>query len=205
MMRARFVNEQRDKSTIYNKKQLIDLMLANQGEDCESFMRKEYETADPEEFEELAASIGFHPIGKYWTAENVVNPYDSEDTGLVNKYGGKLRIGDKVDLDQDFYDRNSDYDVDESVNENGFTEEYLDEEFGIYHEITNKLEEFLPDNDTIVREFRNIITNNDISKRKKIEQVVSFLHKYADMDTLEYYMPKEGNIKGFAKHLIYHV
>lgn len=37
---------------------------------------------------------------------------DDEDTGLLDKNGKRLKVGDKFDLDQDIYDRNQDYDVD---------------------------------------------------------------------------------------------
>lgn len=82
-MRARLVIEEEiGKPVIYNKKQIIDLMLAGEEPEVQEIMRTEYETADPEEFKELAASIGFHPIGKFWTAHDVVDPYDTTNENL---------------------------------------------------------------------------------------------------------------------------
>jgi len=69
-MRARLVSES-IKPTIYNKKQIIDFMLAGEDEEVQEMMKPEYESASKEEFEELAASIGFKPIGGFWTASDV--------------------------------------------------------------------------------------------------------------------------------------
>ena len=66
-MRAWKVNEGLGKMPVYNKKEIIDFMLAGEEEEVQEIMRKEYETVSSDEFEELAAAIGFSPMGKYWT------------------------------------------------------------------------------------------------------------------------------------------
>jgi hypothetical protein len=67
-MRAKLVSESLGKAPIYNKKEIIDFMLANQEPETVDMLRHEYETIPADEFEDLAGSIGFGPIGKYWTA-----------------------------------------------------------------------------------------------------------------------------------------
>jgi hypothetical protein len=66
-MRAKLVSESLGKSPIYNKKEIIDFMLANQEPETIDYLRHEYENLQQDEFKDLAASIGFGPVGKYWT------------------------------------------------------------------------------------------------------------------------------------------
>jgi hypothetical protein len=66
-MRAKLVSESLGKAPIFNKKEIIDFMIAEQDPEIADDLRHEFETVDKDEFEELAASLGFKPIGKHWT------------------------------------------------------------------------------------------------------------------------------------------
>lgn len=81
-MRARFVNESLGKAPIYNKQEIINFMLANQEPETVDYLRHEYETLPKDEFEDLAGSIGFKPIGKYWTATDVYEPVEASNESL---------------------------------------------------------------------------------------------------------------------------
>ena len=111
-MRARLVNEQIGKPQMFNKKQIIDFMLAGEEPEVQEMMRPEYESTSKEEFEELADAIGFHPIGKFWTAETVTN-YANESLNEKSSIEGDYAeaqwkmdkfMPDDFDLQSEFYE-----------------------------------------------------------------------------------------------------
>ena len=68
-MRARSVNE--SSGQIYNKQQVIDLILSGFDDEVKEFIRNEIATASKEEFDIMAKDIGLETFGKYWTPDTI--------------------------------------------------------------------------------------------------------------------------------------
>jgi len=191
-MRARLVNEEQiGKPQMFNKKQIIDFMLAGEEPEVQEMMRPEYESASKEEFEELANAIGFQPIGKFWTASDVVD--SRENYGRHGEYSPEYWDG--FDLDQEIYDRNPDHDVDESLNEKSSIE-------GDYAEAQWKMDKFMPDDFDLQSEFYEILDDETKSKEEKIEELIEFFGNYADEETAMHYFPKNGTLEGFVEYIV---
>ncbi len=65
---------------IYNKKQVIDMIIADLGEEGIGMMQKELPTLPEDEFDKMAKQAGFNKMGKYWTLSTVSKAYKSADS-----------------------------------------------------------------------------------------------------------------------------
>jgi hypothetical protein len=103
--------------------------------------------------------------------------------------------GEDFDLDQEIYDRNPDYDVDESVNESSSIE-------GDYAEAVWKMDKFMPEDPDLQSEYWEMLNDEDIDEEEKVERLIEFFDNYADEDIMNRYFPKGGTLEGFAKYIV---
>lgn len=75
-------------------------------------------------------------------------------------------------------------------------------ESSIYDELQWKMSKFLPDDYDLQKEFFSIVTDNDLSTKEKISEIIDFLNSHADMEILYNYMPGEGSLEEFADFLV---
>ena len=75
-------------------------------------------------------------------------------------------------------------------------------ESSIYDELQWKMDKFLPEDYELQKEYFSIITDNDLSTKEKISQVITFLDNYADWEVMDSYMPDEGSVEEFAEFLV---
>jgi lactate dehydrogenase-like 2-hydroxyacid dehydrogenase len=68
-MRARLVNEARGQ--IYNKQQVIELILSGEYDEVKDIMRSEIATLSKEEFNKMAQDAGLESFGKYWATDTI--------------------------------------------------------------------------------------------------------------------------------------
>jgi hypothetical protein len=68
-MRAKLVNE--SSGQIYNKQQVIELILSGEDDEVKKIMRNEIALLSKEEFDEMAKDAGLESFGKYWTPDSI--------------------------------------------------------------------------------------------------------------------------------------
>lgn len=95
--------------------------------------------------------------------------------------------GDNFDLDQDIYDRNPDWDVDESAKSSSVLD---------YSEAAYKMDKFMPDVPDLQDEYYEILGSGDV------DALEEFLELNADEEILYRYMPRGGTIRGLANYMI---
>jgi len=207
-MRAKFINEERmvhqpdAESMAFEIAQVVqstysgdDVVYETNQQDLSILQEIIEEYVETDDIEEMA--------DVEWIKQNLSDDQISEiytsliDEGFINggDFDDEDEPNDKFDLDQDIYDRNPDYDVDESVNEASSIE-------GDYAEAVWKMDKFMPDDFELQAEYYEILDDETKDEEQKIQELTEFFQEYADEEIMYRYFPKNGSISGFAKYIV---
>ena len=207
-MRAKFINEERmvhqpdAESMAFEIAQVVqstysgdDVVYETNQQDLSILQEIIEEYVETDDIEEMA--------DVEWIKQNLSDDQISEiytsliDEGFINggDFDDEDEPNDKFDLDQDIYDRNPDYDVDESVNEASSIE-------GDYAEAVWKMDKFMPDDFELQEQYYEILDDESKDEEQKIQELTEFFEEFAEEEIMHRYFPKNGTIRGFAKYIV---
>jgi hypothetical protein len=95
-------------SELYNKQQVIELILFGLDDEVKDSVRKDFLSMDKDEFNNMALSAGLNNIGRYWTSDTLNDMqsrgYDSPELDKIVDQGLKYQVArDDKGNEQDWY------------------------------------------------------------------------------------------------------